>query len=162
MIEVKKTEAGQLERLNEIEQLTYPPEEAAPAEKFLFRMEHHPFWFRSACIDGTVTGYLCGIPVKRSADEGIEDAMYEAEVYPEGDTFALLSLAVDPAYQRRGIGELLMRTIVFLCREKGMKRIILACKEEKVRYYEKFGFRLMGKSASGHGGAEWIDMELKL
>ena len=43
-----------------------------------------------------------------------------------------------------------------------MKRIILACKEEKLDWYSRFGFEKMGPSASEHGGAVWYDMELCL
>lgn len=162
MIEIKKAEPEQLDRLMEIEKLAFPPEEAAERETFHYRMEHYPFWFRSAKMGDEVTGYICGIPVKAGETDGIQDAMYEAVPYPEGDTFAFLAIGVDPAHQRKGIGELLVRTIIFLCREAGLKRIILACKEEKLHWYSRFGFEKMGLSASQHGGAVWYDMELYL
>jgi len=162
MIEIKKAEPEQLMRLAEIERITYPPEEAASPEKFTFRLNQHPFWTRSARIGEEIVGFVCGIPVACDDGAGIDDAMYDMKAYPAGDTYAILSLAVDPAYQRQGIGELLMRTIIFLCREHGMKRIILACKEEKVHYYAKFGFQVMGRSESDHGGAVWYDMDMKL
>lgn len=162
MIEIKKALPEQLDRLIEIEQMTFPPEEAAVKETFAYRMEKYPYWFRSAKIGDEIVGYICGIPVEAGTDGGIRDGMYEADTYPSGDTFAFLAIGVDPAHQRKGIGELLVRTIIFLCKEAGMKRIILACKEEKLDWYGRFGFEEMGPSASEHGGAVWYDMELCL
>lgn len=162
MIEVKKALMEQLPRLMEVENLTFPPDEAAKEETFRYRIERYPFWFRTAKIGDQVVGYLCGRPVKAAAGQGIEDAMYEAEDYPEGKTFAFLGIGVEPAYQRQGIGELLIRTIIFLCEGVGIERIVLACKEEKVHYYARFGFEELGLSKSQHGGAVWYDMELNL
>lgn len=162
MIEIKKAELSQLDRLMEIEEKTFLPEEQAKREMYQYRMEHQPFWFRSAKVGDQVAGFLCGRPVSVKEGEGVRDEFYQAAEVPEGDTFALLSINVDPDYQRQGIGELMIRTIIFLCREYGMKRIILACKEDRVNYYTKFGFSEIGTSESGLGGSVWYDMELKL
>ena len=43
-----------------------------------------------------------------------------------------------------------------------MERVILTCKQEKLAYYEKFGFENHGVSNSSHGGAVWYDMVLEL
>ena len=162
MIEIKKASAEELSRLMEVENLAFPPEEAAEPETFAYRLAQYPYWFRKAVVDGVLAGYICGRPVEAMAGQGISDGMYEPEDYPEGNTFAFLGIGVDPAYRRQGVGELLIRTIVFLCREKGIGRIILACKEEKVHYYARFGFEKMGLSRSQHGGVVWYDMELIL
>ena len=41
-----------------------------------------------------------------------------------------------------------------------MRALMLACKAPLAPYYEKFGFALLGASASAHGGASWLDMAL--
>ena len=120
MIEIKKAELSQLDRLMEIEEKAFLPEEQAKREMYQYRMEHQPFWFRSAKVGDQVAGFLCGRPVSVKEGEGVRDEFYQAVEIPEGDTFALLSINVDPEYQRQGIGELMMRTIIFLCREYGM------------------------------------------
>ena len=38
--------------------------------------------------------------------------------------------------------------------------MVLACKEEKIHFYEKFGFVNEGVSKSKHGGARWYQMRL--
>ena len=47
-------------------------------------------------------------------------------------------------------------------RDAGMRALMLACKAPLAPYYEKFGFALLGASASAHGGASWLDMALAL
>ena len=39
--------------------------------------------------------------------------------------------------------------------------MILTCKDRLIPYYEKFGYRNLGVSASVHGGAVWYDMILE-
>ena len=46
--------------------------------------------------------------------------------------------------------------------EKGRKGLILTCKERLLGFYERFGYRNLGVSASVHGGAVWYDMILEL
>ena len=46
-------------------------------------------------------------------------------------------------------------------RAKGRKGLILTCKDRLIHYYEKFGYKNMGVSASVHGGAVWYDMLLE-
>ena len=46
-------------------------------------------------------------------------------------------------------------------REAGMRGMILTCKAALIPYYERFGYRNKGISASVHGGAVWYDMVLK-
>ena len=40
------------------------------------------------------------------------------------------------------------------------KGCVLTCKDRLVHYYETFGYRSEGVSASTHGGAVWYDMRL--
>ena len=39
--------------------------------------------------------------------------------------------------------------------------MILTCKEGLIPFYEAFGYRNLGVSASVHGGAMWYDMVLE-
>ena len=45
-----------------------------------------------------------------------------------------------------------------LGRREGRKAVTLTCLEEKVRYYESFGFENRGISTSVHGGKRWYNM----
>ena len=46
-------------------------------------------------------------------------------------------------------------------RKRGRKGLILTCKEGLIPFYEAFGYRNLGVSASVHGGAMWYDMVLE-
>ena len=56
---------------------------------------------------------------------------------------------------------LLMEHMIGDARAKGRKGLILTCKDRLIHYYEKFGYKNMGVSASVHGGAVWYDMLLE-
>ena len=53
---------------------------------------------------------------------------------------------------------LLMEHMIGDARAKGRRGSILTCKDRLIHYYEKFGYKNMGVSASVHGGAVWYDM----
>ena len=46
--------------------------------------------------------------------------------------------------------------------EVGRKRVVLTCLDEKVKMYEKMGYKDLGISGSVWGGEEWHDMEYVL
>ena len=74
----------------------------------------------------------------------------------------VFSLAVDPAFQGKGIGSALLSRFIEESRTAGRKSVVLTCKEEKLGYYRRFGFENKGVSGSVHGGAVWYDMVLPL
>lgn len=47
-------------------------------------------------------------------------------------------------------------------KEKGVRRMVLTCHEDKLRMYIKLGFRDLGESASKWGGENWHEMEILL
>jgi len=70
----------------------------------------------------------------------------------------ILSVAVDPAHQGCGHAGRLLREFAGRMRQAGKSAIHLICREHHIRLYEKFGYRLVGPSASDHGGGRWFDM----
>ena len=159
MIELKKMQLEDLEQLMRLEHNAFPAAEAAKKETLAYRIRHYNWWICKAETDGKLIGYICARPVTGLE---IEDAMYEPKSYPEGSTLAILSLATDPDWRKRGIGGFLMKDFIYLSREAHFLYLILACKEEKIPYYESFGFVEKGISNSNHGGAVWYDMQLSL
>ena len=65
-----------------------------------------------------------------------------------------------PEYRRRGLAGEVMRQVIADARSQGRKGCVLTCKDRLVHYYETFGYRSEGVSASTHGGAVWYDMRL--
>ena len=54
-----------------------------------------------------------------------------------------------------------MNALLDAARAEGRRGAALTCKQALIHYYEKFGYRLLGLSASQHGGAVWYDMLLE-
>ena len=80
---------------------------------------------------------------------------------PMGIYQSVFGLDVVPEWQRRGIAGELMEHLIEDARRKGRKGLILTCKERLIGFYERFGYRNLGVSASVHGGAVWFDMILE-
>ena len=88
-------------------------------------------------IDGKVAGFILGTSM----------------LFHYGRTFDLNDLAVDPAYQKRGIAKQLMDKLLSDIKEQGMAGVHLITAGEAFlpEFYERFGFEkekrviLMGK-----------------
>lgn len=158
-ITIRRAEYDDLNRIMEIERKAFPPEEAAEKDTFQYRIENFGEWFYvvekngkiAGCINGRLTDAAC-----------IEDCLYEMNVLPEGPYFALLSVETAAEFQRQGVAEALIKQVITQAQDCGLQGIVLACKEDKIPYYSKFGFEGSGHSKSEHGGAQWYDMVLKL
>lgn len=84
--------------------------------------------------------------------------MYENSLFPEGDAFALLSINTLPDLQGKGFASALITHAIGEAASLGCRRMILACKEEKITFYEQFGFRQQGLSVLRTRRAVWYDM----
>ena len=157
--EIRMARSADLDRLMELEALTFPPEEAAPRETFAFRIANIPEWFYVAEADGKIVGLLNG---RQTPLSYICDDLYEPEGESRGDCFALLCVETDPAWQGRGVAAALITHMLADARARGVACVTLACKDRLVPYYAKFGFSHAGVSQSVHGGAVWNDMKQML
>ena len=76
-----------------------------------------------------------------------------------GGTICLHSLAVDPEFQRMGLGSVLMKS--YIARMKDSKiadRIALLAHDHLVQFYTGLGFENMGPSAVTSHGGSWNNM----
>lgn len=152
-----KTEEALL--LGEIENLCFPPAEAAPVEEIVRRMQVFPENFLVADLQGRIVGFING----GTADEPrLPDAMYhDLSLHkPEGAYQTVFGLNVLPEYRRRGIATSLVKAFVDLARRRNKKGMVLTCKEHLIPFYESCGFENYGKADSVHGGAVWYDMRI--
>lgn len=114
----------------------------------------------AAVHEGKIIGFINGCVTD---EKTIRDEMYEDSALhkPNGRYQSIFGLDVMPEYRRQGIAAALMNHMIEDARKKGRSGLILTCKERLIHYYEKFGYKNLGVSASVHGGAVWYDMLLE-
>ena len=158
--EIRPDEAN---RAAEIEQIVFPPEEAALPDDVKEQAAVAPELFLVA-VDketGEIAGFLNGIATDETEfrDEFFTDkSLHE----PDGKNIMLLGLDVLPEYRRQGLGRELMYTYCRKEQARGRKRLVLTCLPRLVKMYRKMGFRDRGISRSSWGGKTWHEMDIQL
>lgn len=157
---IRRATAADLEVVSSIEAACFPPAEACGRDEFARRLKYFAdhFWLVEA--DGGVVGFVDGAVINSRT---IADEMYaDAESHdPHGAWQSVYGINVLPQWRRRGLGSAMIRAVIDAARAEGRRGCVLTCKDEKIAWYEKLGFRLLGRSASMHGGAVWNDMILE-
>jgi len=157
---IRQVTEDDLDAVTRVEAVCFPEAEAATRDSFSQRISIFADSFFVAEKDGEVIGFIngCVTDQKTICDEMFGDAAYHK---PEGPYQSIFGLDVVPEYQRQGLASLLMRYLIADAKAKGRKGLILTCKDRLIGFYEAFGYRSMGVSASVHGGAVWYDMILE-
>ncbi|MDU4660891.1 MAG: GNAT family N-acetyltransferase [Clostridium butyricum] len=150
------------EDLNEIikiESICFPEAEAAKESDFQKRFDAFKENFIIAEDNGKIIGFIngCTTDLPKLPDELYHNAQLHKK---HGDYQTIFGLNVLPDYRRNGVAAQLMNYFIELSKERGKKGMVLTCKNHLIHYYEKFGFKHQGVSASEHGGAVWNDMVL--
>ena len=158
-MEIRKGTIDDLEAVAAVEARCFPPEQAATREQFRDRLQTYPegFWL---LWDGEIlVGFLDGMV---SDSPELTDAMFaDASIHePTGDWQMIFGLNAIPEYRNRGCAGQLIRRCIRDAEIEGRRGVVLTCLEEKIPYYEKFGFRNEGVSQSVHGGAVWYRMRI--
>lgn len=142
-----------------LEQKCFPPNEACAPQFMKERIQAAAEIFLVAVDrgNGRIAGFLNGIATEERhlRDEFFTDASLHD---PRGKNIMLTGLAVLPDYRGQGLAGELVEHYVQRERQKGRKRLVLTCLEEKVEMYRKFGFQDLGLSESLWGGEEWHEM----
>lgn len=148
-----------LDAVTAVEAACFPAAEAATRDEFAARLAVYPNHFWLLQEDGRLVSFINGLvsdePTIR--DEMFADAAFHNEHGAWQMVFGVNTL---PEYRRRGLAGEVMRQVIADARSQGRKGCVLTCKDRLVHYYETFGYRSEGVSASTHGGAVWYDMRL--
>ncbi len=83
-------------------------------------------------------------------------------VYDDGGNARIRFIAMEEEYQRKGLGTKLMAALEGLARKKGFKKAILWGDENAVKFYEKLGYKNVGKGPLLNGLLQQYDMEKAL
>lgn len=156
-MEIRRAAPEDLPAICRIEAICFPAAEAADPESLSARFATFPEQFFVAAQGENILGFINGMVTD---EQTIRDEMFEKpELHnPRGSYQSIFGLDVLPEHQRKGIAADLMNALLAAARNEGRKGAILTCKDHLIHYYERFGFRNLGVSASVHGGAVWYDM----
>lgn len=160
-LSIRPVRAEDLDRCAAIESACFPWEQAASREAIRDRIAAYTDHFLVGELDGEIIGFVMGPAIRQEyiADEMFGDTSCHDEESPWQSVF---SLAVHPDWQGRGYGRDLLNALIARSRQEGRRGVTLTCLEQKLEYYESFGFENRGVSKSVHGGAVWYDMVLLL
>lgn len=151
-----------LERIMDIEKSGFSSEEAASSESMKERIEviNDSFILAVTESDNPV-GYVVGpvIPERYLHDDLFEKTVENPAI---GGYQTILSLVVDPQFQKFGIATKLLTELEDISRNKKRDGITLTCLKSLVPFYEKNGYKLEGVSDSQHAGETWYNMVLDL
>lgn len=158
---IRNVKIEDLDQVTEVEALCFPTAEAAVEASFRQRIETFPdSFFVAEDENGRIIGFIngCVTDERTIRDEMFEDSGLH---HTEGLYQSVFGLDVIPEFRRQGVAADLMNRLMQEAKARGKKGMILTCKDRLIHYYEKFGYRNLGLSASVHGGAVWYDMLLE-
>ena len=157
---IRKATLADTAAIAALEAACFPPAEAAPYASFEARLSTFPDRFWLLFLDGELVSMVNG---SLSDELDLRDEMFhDVSLHaPNGAWQMIFGVATHPAHQRKGYAGMLLETAVRDCQREGREGLVLTCKEAKLHYYAKFGFKNEGHSTSEHGGAEWYQMRVR-
>ena len=156
---IRTAKMSDLAEIAALEAVCFPPEQACSEERFRQRLRSYPNHFLLLFLDGKLVSMVNGMVTK---ERDLTDEMYEnAGMHStRGRWQMIFGVNTLPAYRRKGYAGILIREMIRNARAQGRDGLVLTCLQEKIHYYEKFGFVNEGVSSSVHGGAVWYQMRL--
>ncbi|MCI6530697.1 MAG: GNAT family N-acetyltransferase [Mesosutterella sp.] len=156
---IRKASVKDAAIIADTESACFLPSEAASRQEFEERLRHYAdhFWllFENSVLVSFVDGMVTDTP-------DLEDRMYhDASLHnPNGAWQMIFGVATRPEYRRRGYAGTLIRRCIEEAKKEGRKGVVLTCRDFRVPYYAKFGFKDEGLSESTHGGFKWHQMRV--
>ncbi|WP_461213578.1 GNAT family N-acetyltransferase [Lacticaseibacillus sp. GG6-2] len=160
-IQFRSAQSSDLPAIMTIENAGFTPDEAATEASMAARINQYPETFVVAIEDAQVQGYIVGPTI---AARYLSDDLF-ATAKPNSPTapyLAVLSLAVAPSAQGRGIGSQLLTELRRVAAAQHRRGITLTCLQRLVAFYEANGYVNEGLSASTHAGEDWYNLVLDI
>lgn len=159
MLVIRKPRPEEAAVIAALEQVCFSDQEGAAQEQIIERYEVFPENFLLIQEDGIIRGYIDGAT---NDEPVITDAMFaDASLHkPDGKWMTVFGLGVHPNARDHGLASALLRSYIAIARKRGMDGVVLTCKDDLVRWYQRFDFEERGMAGSGHGGHDWHLMVL--
>lgn len=154
---IREVVKDDLLRIMEIERAGFSIEEAASEQAMAERIQIIRDSFLVAEHEHEVVGFIVGNVMSKRY---ITDDQFETLVEnPQtGGIQSILSLAVDPAYRKLGVGKVLLEQLEQTAKTQKREAISLTCLDHLVAYYEKRGYVNEGVSTSQHANETWFNL----
>ena len=160
-ISIREVSISDLDRCYEIESTAYAGDEAASREKIENRINVYPEGFLVLEINGKVAG-LINSGATDNVQLSDEDFKELVGHDPKGKKIVVMSVAVHPQFQKRGLAGKLIMVFIDKMKTMGKSEIHLICQTGLIDIYSRYGFEYLGVSDSEHGGLDWHEMSLAL
>ena len=161
LMHLRQVVPADLPAILKIEHAGFTAAEAGTPEAYAARIQAFPATFLVAEERNTLLGFVCGPIV---ADDLVADWMYDQAPtnLPTGGHQMILTIAVAPAAQGRGIGSRLLRAFAESATAHHCQSIALTCLADRIPFYQKNGYQVVGVSTSQHAGETWYDLVKEL
>lgn len=160
-MEIRNAQAPDLQQIMAIEATGFTPDEAASELAMAERIEKISDSFLVAEVDQEILGYVVGPVI---SERFIQDDLFEkCLANPQAGGYqSILSLAVAPLAQQKGVAGNLLVALAENARNHQRQGITLTCLGELIPFYEKYGFKNEGISDSQHAGEVWYNLVIDL
>lgn len=156
-IKFRNAQASDLRQIMTIENAGFTPDEAATAASMAQRIVVIPDTFIVATEEERVLGYIVGPAI--TARYLSDDLFVHLTANDASAAYlSVLSLAVAPMAQGRGVGGQLLTAFADRARQQGRRGITLTCLKRLVPFYEAHGYVNEGVADSTHAGETWYNM----
>lgn len=157
MLRIRQVKETDLAAVMRIEQENFSEAEAATLAAMKERIAKISDTFLVAELDGQLVAYGEGPVLEQPY---LTDDLFD-QVFPnppQSGYIIITSLSVAQAFQKQGLGTMLLGALKDLAVAQKREGIGLTCHDDLIPYYEMNGFSHHGLSESQHGGSIWYNM----
>lgn len=138
---IRRVKSKDLDQLMVLERQSFYPQEVTTEEIFEFRIQTFPQWCFVAEEEGKIYGMiLCRL----CQGDLVNNALFMKNKIPESGTLAILALAVPESERGKGYATRLLDHIIQLARQRGIGKLIVACEDKAIGFFQRFGFQTNG------------------
>lgn len=157
-IVLQKMEVIDLPEVAQLEQSSYPPDEAATRDILDYRITFASHLCYIALHPDT--SQLIGFVVATGApDDTVHLSAEMMRNHYQGSVLCIHSVVVTPEFRRKGYGSAMLKSYLSkVAQTTPMKHALLLSKRPLVSFYEALGFQQRGESAVSHGKDIWTEL----
>lgn len=159
-LDYRQVTQAELVVVHKLESESYPEDEAASLEMFVYRWTEAPGLTLACFHRDEMMGFVCGTRYNR--DSITHESMNKH--IPSGKSVCIHSVVVKSEHRRKGIALRLLNkyTQTVASGQEDVTQILLICKSSLIPLYTRAGFTLRGKSDVVHGKDPWYELVLPL